>query len=170
MRRKETVFEQIDLFSKSFEFTFAGKDKFRSEIGGYFTILTFFVAIYWVWLLGNEILTRHNPKDNQVISMRDNPLNLTLRVPVGFMVQDYRGKVYSDWDRYITFESFYWNKFRKNGEYLNIEPPKKMDLRPCISNDFSEEVYADFKKLGIGNAKCIDEPGQILGSDIWKVF
>jgi hypothetical protein len=170
MKRKETIYERIDLFSKSFEFTFAGKDKFRSDMGGYITILTFFVAVYFVWLLGNEILYRNNPKDTQIISMRDNPLNLSLSVPVGFMVQDYRGKVFSDWDKYITFESFYWSKIRLNGEYVDVEIPKKLSLRPCESNDFSEEVYMEFKRLELSKAKCLDQQKQVLGGDLTSDF
>ncbi len=170
MKRKESIYERIDLFSKTFEFTFAGKDKFRSDMGGYITILTFFVAVYFVWLLGNEILYKNNPKDTQIISMRDNPLNLTLSVPVGFMVQDYRGKVFSNWDKYMVFESFYWTKSRRNGEYVDEEPPKKLDLRPCEYTDFSEQVYLDFKRLDLGNAKCLDQPHQVLGGDLTSDF
>jgi hypothetical protein len=100
---RESMFEQIDLFSKSFEFTFAGKEKFRSNIGGYFTVMTLFIGIYWVYLLGNEILYRNLPRNNQVISMRSAPVNETLKVPTAFMVQDYRGKVFRDFDRQRFF-------------------------------------------------------------------
>lgn len=56
---KESIFESMDVFSKHFEFTFGGKDKFKSYIGGYFTFFTLFVVIYLIWLLGKEILYRN---------------------------------------------------------------------------------------------------------------
>jgi hypothetical protein len=56
---KESIFESMDVFSKHFEFTFGGKDKFKSYIVGYFTFFTLFVVIYLIWLLGKEILYRN---------------------------------------------------------------------------------------------------------------
>jgi hypothetical protein len=167
---RENLFENIDFFSKSFEFTFGGKDKFRSNIGGYFTIFTFFMGLYWVWLLGNEIIYKNNPKNNQSVAFRENPLNLSLIVPYGFMVQDYRGQVLKNYQKYITFEAFYWNKKRSDGQYVDVEPPKKLNLRNCDPNDFSEEVYKDFKRLELGSATCLDEPQQVLGGDLTSDF
>lgn len=167
---KGNLFESIDFFSKSFEFTFRGKDKFRSNIGGYFTIFTFFMGLYWIWLLGNEIIYKNNPKNNQSVAFRENPLNLSLIVPYGFMVQDYRGRVLKNYENYITFEAFYWNKRRNVDHYVDIEPPKKLKLRNCDPNDFSEEVYKDFKRLDLGSATCLDEPQQVLGGDLTSEF
>jgi hypothetical protein len=167
---KESIFETMDVFSKSFEFTFGGKDKFKSYIGGYFTFFTFFIVIYLIWLLGKEILYRNLPKDYQVISIRDSPQNLTLMVPTGFMIQDNRGNIKKDYERFITFEAKYYNKARVNGTFIDAEPPKTLLMRECKSSDFSDEVYTSFVTLQMDSAQCLDEREQVLGGDFTTDF
>jgi hypothetical protein len=162
---KDTVLEGIDVFSKSFEFTFGGKDKFKSTMGGYFTILTVFVIIYITWILGKEIIQHDVPKDYAVLGLKEQPANLTLIVPTGFMIQDNRGRIITDYDRLITFEAFYWNKTRVNGTFVDAAPPKPLKIRECSSSDFSDEVYSSFVTLQMDSAKCLDEREQVLGGD-----
>jgi hypothetical protein len=165
-----SMFENIDVFGRNFLFTFGGKEKFKSKIGGYFTVLTFFITFYFMWLLGNEILYRNNPKDNQILGLRDEPLNLTLNVPTAFVVQDYRGKIFDDYDRYISFEAYYWRKKRVLGRYEDYMQPEHMRMRMCLSSDFSDEVYSDFVKLGLQSGKCLDDPLKELGGDFTSDF
>lgn len=164
------MFEDIDVFGRNFIFTFGGKEKFKSKIGGYFTVLSFFITFYFIWLLGNEILYRSNPKDNQILSLRDEPLNVTLNVPTAFVVQDYRGRIFDNYDRYITFEAFYWRKKRVLGKYEDYMIPENIKMRKCTPSDFSEEVYADFMKLGLQSGKCMDNSFKELGGDFTSDF
>jgi hypothetical protein len=167
---KETYFQQIDLFSKSFEFTFGGKEKFKSNMGGYFTILTFFVVVYMIWLLGSEILLRNMPKDYQVISIKDEPRNMTWEVPTGFMVLDNRGTIFKQYDRYLTFESYYWDMERRDGKFKNVTEPLPLEMRKCTPSDFSDEVYKDFLSLSMDSALCVAEKGLKLGGDFGMDF
>jgi hypothetical protein len=165
-----SIFENIDIFGRNFLFTFGGKEKFKSKIGGYFTIITIFITIYLIWLLGKEMITSNKPKDNQILSLRDQPLNLTLNVPLAFIVQDYRGRIFNDYDRYITFEAYYWRKKRVLGKYEDYITPEKIKMRKCIPSDFSNEVFLDFNTLQLYSGKCLDNPFKTLGGDFTSDF
>jgi hypothetical protein len=166
-RVKQDYLETIDVFGKSFEFTFGGKDQFKSHWGGYFTIFTFFVVVYMVWLLGKEILMRDMPKDSQVISIKNAPTNITWNVPTGFMVLDNRGTIFPNYDRYLTFESYYWNMQRNKvtGKFENVTEPLELDMVKCTPNDFSDEVYKNFIDFKMDTALCVANKGLKLGGD-----
>lgn len=169
---KVNFLETIDAFGKSFDFSFGGSDRFKSKWGGYFTIFTFFVVFYMVWLLGKEILTRDVPKDFQVVSIKNAPVNLTWNVPTGFMVLDNRGTVFPNYDRYLTFESYYWSMERNkiSGKFENVTEPVPLNMVKCTPNDFSEEVYQDFVNLKMESSLCVEEKNLKLGGDFGGDF
>lgn len=171
-RVKENYLETIDFFGKGFGFTFGGKETFKSHWGGYFTIFTFFVVLYMGWLLGKEILMRDMPKDYQVISIKNAPMNITWKVPTGFMVLDNRGTIFPGYDRYLTFEAYYWNMQRDKvtGKFENVTEALELEMVKCTPNDFSEEVYQSFVDLKMDSALCVANKNLVLGGDFGGEF
>ena len=51
-----------------------------------------------------------------------------MQVPFAFMIQDRRGNIIEDYDRYMVFEAFYYDMFRTNGKFESTDKPKSVPL------------------------------------------
>lgn len=57
----KTFLKSIDYFSRKFTFTYKGKDKYNTVLGGCITILAFIIIVINAWLIGKDIFLCQNP-------------------------------------------------------------------------------------------------------------
>ena len=58
-----SILEKIDIYPTSFTFHWGPfKPFFKSNIGGLFTIFTLVAILYFIWISGNDIIYKADPK------------------------------------------------------------------------------------------------------------
>ena len=113
--------KNIDTYSDYFYFTYQGNEKFKTVIGGFFTIISFILIFFFAIILGSDIYFKVNPKiSSQEINMPHPPItlfnhNTTL---FAFYIDHY---YYSDisTDGYLTILPSISQKLTVKGEQVN---------------------------------------------------
>jgi hypothetical protein len=147
----------MDLFGVYYFFTFDGERKYKTSFGGIITIFTILFTACMMYILGQEIIFRDNPKDITVIQVNPKPLDMTFQVSTGFLIVDQTSSFIQDFDKYVRFEGNYHVLSNKNGQFSEDAGfPEKIITRKCKSHDFPAEVDYQYIIMALDYATCYD--------------
>ena len=133
------LLKSIDIYGSSFEFTIFENKKFKTVIGGCFTILTLALFILCFYYFGKDFYQRTNPHYlNQKITLKDYP-NYTINTDdfvFAFEIEDENSLPF-DTTGYLDIQVTYQNATYETTINQFIYPKSPIDIINCTSINYT---------------------------------
>ncbi len=144
------VLEVIDIFGTKFNFNVRQKETFNTHLGGFFTIITLGIVVFFSFFFGTDFYYKTNPlifTSTIVPDRYDDPLLLT---PEGLVIAwriENADKLKTDFDK-VIYPVQIENYSKKNeNDTMEIIYQRKMPLRKCDKSNAKMREFTDFNKL-----------------------
>lgn len=159
----KTFFKSIDYFSREFVFTYKGKDRYKTVLGGTVTILSLCVIILNAWLIGKDIYLRENP----IVLGYDEALPFYPTTKVNYhdiffayFISDTLNNPIEDESLLKIIPLIYTNYYDKHGNLKYKE--KFLELTDCQSEFKKLNLTAPLTEAIFSPIKCIKDFNEVL--------
>jgi hypothetical protein len=160
------IIKKIDIFGIHYVLLFDGKLKYQTILGGIVTIISIIFSASMIYVLGEEVFYKSNPKDLLKIEVNPKPMNLTYMKSMAFLIVDQTSSYLEDFKRLVRFQANYHQLSNINGTFTELQGfPKIINLRNCKSSDFPSTVSEQYYLMALDNAICFDNHDFTIGGD-----
>jgi len=159
--------KSIDYFSPKFTYTYKGKDKYNTVLGGVATILSLLIIIVNAWIIGKDIYYRENPivvGYDQAFSFYPTTKINYNNMFFGFFISDVYNYAFEDESIVKIIPLIYANYYDKDGKLKYKE--RFLELIDCSSEYERLNQTAPLTPFIIKPIKCIKNLNEIL-SGFW---
>jgi hypothetical protein len=149
-------FKSIDIFGNSFSFTTFQQDKYKTTVGGFFSLICIVIAIVFSFLFGKDFFYRTNPKvrSQKVIPEFAEKINLTRDVlALPWRIEDDAGKP-MNFDGLIYPKLSYY--FYNYNEQNQLALTKKIYFNLTKCSEENVKFPQLYKQLNLSNYYCFD--------------
>ena len=156
-----SILRSIDIYGTQFHFTTEYNQKFKTEFGGFLSIISFILIFICSYLFSLNFLYKKNPSitmsnyynsNNEKISLNDN------NIIIPFRIEDYSGSEINFTG--ILYPKIYYHSELKSNSSSNkyiYKKTKILSFHECTENDFKG------KNINLASAYCIDFKNLTIG-------
>jgi len=163
----KSFLKSIDYFSHKFTYTYKGKDKYNTVLGGMATFLALLIILLNGWLIGKDIYLRENPVvvgyDQAFPYYPTSKINYD-NIFFGFFISDTLNNPFDDESILKIIPLIYTNYYDNNGNLKYKE--RFLELTDCTSEFKRLNLTAPLTKSILQPIKCIKNFNEIL-SGFW---
>lgn len=162
----ETSLNSIDAFGSHYVLNFDGKLKYKSLLGGLFSIACIIYGLSIIYVLAEEIFYRNNPQNLTKVSVSPRPSDKEFQMSTGFLVVDSKSSFVEGWEKYLRFEGNYYRYQNSEGIFSSLDGfPQKQPLRGCRKSDFPDSVAVQYDLMALDEAMCYENSNHTIGGD-----
>jgi len=137
----------LDFYGTRINLNLNKKEKIKTKIGVFLTIITFILVLFFSWLIGEDLAFKKKPTTNQFKEPLDKTISMSLKNNsqffLGIGIQDYFGETL-DIAGYFEIEAYNKKiKFNKKNMSQSILSEDKIDISYCKLNSNDTEMIED---------------------------